>query len=687
MKGLKNNPKKMFAAGAVFLFVLCLFLEGVCFQYSALKTRTLKPVPLQFSYDISGNECILEDLEIEDVKTIRTTFTGTPDTMLVELFASDDAHRFFQMPVNRAYVSPGDPGYGSATMLLDAHGALRGLGIYWERSDAYLMAVDLNVPVPYNFRVKRFLLMFVLSCAVLALTVFSLWDIVCDYRSRKHRLCYAACALLCVLFSTALFRMMQPYDESKFPASQRIAYPLEEPAETYKEMPHALLFDSLYNGVLYVRTEVDERLYEAENVFDFTQRIVTSGFSYDYWWDYAWFGDRLYVYFGITPVLVFYVPYYLLTGMLPSNLECSFFLALLTMAGGFLCFWELAKRYVKEVRLYALCLAASATVTGSQVFMLQSCPTRYCISGASAQAFFFLSVWMGLKATAHTGMWRRIRLVPSAVCTALIVTSRPTVALPAAGCLSVLFVFILLDKEHTAREKAADAAAYLIPVILCGIAVMAYNHARFGSPFDFGVKYQLTSWDMRYSTMSVAALPKALWHYLVEPLKIRTDFPWFLPNDSYINHTGNYVYANPNGNAGALVVPLVWGNLLFFARAKEKGQREWRALFAVSVACALLVCFLDYAIGGVSERYVCDVLPVLCMTGAICWLRVPSTGAGGGTEAEPVEAGVLIRRLFTIACVLTIVMGLARGCGNEMNALKSFAPQRYISLVETFTIW
>ena len=49
MKGLKNNPKKMFAAGAVFLFVLCLFLEGVCFQYSALKTRTLKPVPLQFS--------------------------------------------------------------------------------------------------------------------------------------------------------------------------------------------------------------------------------------------------------------------------------------------------------------------------------------------------------------------------------------------------------------------------------------------------------------------------------------------------------------------------------------------------------------------------------------------------------------------------------------------------------------
>ncbi|MBQ6903822.1 MAG: hypothetical protein IJQ26_04820, partial [Lachnospiraceae bacterium] len=533
------------------------------------------------------------------------------------------------------------------------------------------------------------------------------------------------------------FRQLTPYDITKFPWAQQIAYPFEEPIETYEPLPHVLLFDAIYNGSPHIRVTPDPRYAEIENPYDYTQKEA-AGLHYADWWDYVYYNGKFYVYFGVTPVLLFYFPYYFLKGVLPSYTACSLFLALLGIAGGFLCFEALARRYAEKIPLAALMLTSAAAVTGSQVWMLQMCPNRYHMSIASEQAFFFLTLWAALRALAcdvggvaadvkdaakdtakadaaagkkrHPALIRRLWLALSTVFTALMVASRPSATFILAGWLLVLFMTIVLEKGRDAREKAKDAAAYLVPVALLGACIMAYNYIRFGSVTEFGIDYIMSVWDVIPNKPDLTSIPKAIWHYGFEPMRISTDFPWFRLQNSYVNHTGNFHYVNMDGNAGAFVVPATWGSFLYLLSAGKRAgagadggrPKEWRVLFFVSATLVLVTMWMNHTLGGTSERYVCDVMPALCLTGGVCLLRLLFAPADTGTDdntgdntgtvllssgTDP-DKGIspLYARILTAICVLTLVMAVCRCFSNVVNAIAQFAPARYLTFVRMFSL-
>ena len=55
---------------------------------------------------------------------------------------------------------------------------------------------------------------------------------------------------------------------------------------------------------------------------------------------------------------------------------------------------------------------------------------------------------------------------------------------------------------------------------------MYYNYARFGSVFDFGASYNLTTNDMRYRGWVWGRIPYGIFVYLFQPVKLTTDFPF-----------------------------------------------------------------------------------------------------------------------------------------------------------------
>lgn len=70
--------------------------------------------------------------------------------------------------------------------------------------------------------------------------------------------------------------------------------------------------NSVYKGNLYLDFEPSEEFLNLENPYDDLERSGLERGT-DYLWDMAYYNGKFYVYFGILPLLVFFLPYYILT--------------------------------------------------------------------------------------------------------------------------------------------------------------------------------------------------------------------------------------------------------------------------------------------------------------------------------------------------------------------------------------
>ena len=97
---------------------------------------------------------------------------------------------------------------------------------------------------------------------------------------------------------------------------------------------------------------------------------------------------------------------------------------------------------------------------------------------------------------------------------------------------------------------------------------MYYNAARFGSPFDFGATYSLTSNDMTKRSFQVEQTLLGLWHYFLKPPVMTAEFPFLqgiqITSYSYMGKlNAAYTYG------GMLACNAVLWGLLFIRCGKE----------------------------------------------------------------------------------------------------------------------
>ena len=111
----------------------------------------------------------------------------------------------------------------------------------------------------------------------------------------------------------------------------------------YQELAEALSEGKVSVG------DAEEALLAVKNPYD-TIALQAAGIGYRA--DYAYHNGKYYVYFGIVPVLLLYLPYYLLTGGALQNYVAVFvfFAGFIIAAAGFV--YELMKRYFKEQPFY-----------------------------------------------------------------------------------------------------------------------------------------------------------------------------------------------------------------------------------------------------------------------------------------------------------------------------------------------
>jgi 4-amino-4-deoxy-L-arabinose transferase-like glycosyltransferase len=165
-------------------------------------------------------------------------------------------------------------------------------------------------------------------------------------------------------------------------------------------------------------------------------------------------------------------------------------------------------------------------------------------------------------------------------------------------------------QRRTTRSAAVQLLAFSAPIVLAGLAQMAYNQARFGSPLDFGIQYKPETTDEDFRTFTPLHIPENLGHYILVPPMPRSDFPW-------LDHTGWEPRVNTTFAEGMssilLASPFLFLGLLLWRILKPGSQypADLRLAAALAGGSGLLMFGVMLCFVSASRRYVQDFMPML----------------------------------------------------------------------------
>jgi len=259
---------------------------------------------------------------------------------------------------------------------------------------------------------------------------------------------------------------------------------------------YEIMADSILKGKLYLDVEVDEKLKNLVNPYD-PQSRVSNGVSYR--WDTAYYNGHYYMYFGVLPTFMFFIPFKLITGRSLVGYHATQAYVFLIIIGFFLFFRFLRKCFFPKMGEIAFFLLTTASIF-STVWYFVEAPALYCtaISGAVCMIVWSLYFYFRAVFDEFSFKQRIIYATCGALFGALAFSCRPTVAM--ANVVAIPLFIVFLKKNKIELSSAYRIIPIFIPYLVIGFLIMTYNYLRFENPFDFGQSYNLTVYDMTQYT-------------------------------------------------------------------------------------------------------------------------------------------------------------------------------------------
>ncbi len=376
----------------------------------------------------------------------------------------------------------------------------------------------------------------------------------------------------------------------------------------------------------------DEALSKLENPYDPEQR---KGVTYH--WDHAYYEGEYYMYFGIVPVFLAFLPYRVITGEPLTTFKATQAFVAIAIIGIFAICHLLRRLFFKKMP-YAVCLALSAAFAVMSVWNSTAEPALYCTAITAAIMletwslfFFLLSVWGAKK--------ENIQILLAgigALLGALAFGCRPPIAL--ANILVIPMLVTFLRQRHFSFKLFWKLLLAASPYFIIGAALMVYNYVRFDSPFEFGQAYQLTVADqsqyrIELSWGNAVKLISGTLNSLFDVRVLSPTFPFLL-------ETGGVFFNFP-----ILLFALCGFNHKVIAKAKENKLGLLLIGFAVTVLVIIGIDILwsPYLL----ERYHLDIYFLM---GIGCFLIV-----GLWLESTTEKMRRVMSVILVVGAVITVV--------------------------------
>lgn len=380
-----------------------------------------------------------------------------------------------------------------------------------------------------------------------------------------------------------------------------------------------LLVQGFQSGQLNVKRDPAPGLTTLPNPYD---PSANSAYVWDVRhlaYEMSYYKGKLYLYFGVTPALVLFWPYEILTRHYLDHTTAVvvFFAAGFLVAAGLLhAIW---RRYFPEARVWVAIAGLLAVGLASGIPAILSACDVYEVAKSCAFAFTMLAlgaIWRAWREPKRQVLW----LVLASLAYGLAIGARPSLLFGA--------VILLLPVARAWQEAAANSRwrtgplflAAVIPITLIGLGLMAYNYMRFGSPSEFGWHYQLTSFQNHGARQFS---PGYLWFnfrfYFLQSMGWTGQFPFMHPLQQLASPTGyNGIEAGYGGILAnypiawlALAAPLAWKGR---AREEVSDLRWFAAALFLFFLASMLTLSLFFAAG---SGYLTDFLPALMFLSAL----------------------------------------------------------------------
>jgi hypothetical protein len=422
-----------------------------------------------------------------------------------------------------------------------------------------------------------------------------------------------------------------------------------------------LLTDAFLHGQLHLLEKPDPKLLELPNPYNpFANQYLIIH-------DMSLYEGKYYLYWGPTPALVLFLPFRLLqVGELPEPLAVFLF-AFVGFCFSVACLRALAQRFAPDAPRWMLGAAALALAFGNALPFTLRRVAVYEVAITAGFCLSFIALYLvitGLRDGVRLG-----RLGAASLLVGLAVGARPTMVVWAFGL--VVLAAVVARRAPDRRARLQVVGVLLGPVVLIGILLMLYNVARFGSPMDFGQKYQLAIYDPAVREGNkLAYVPPGLWYYLLSRPHVTLGFPFIHlapPPHSYPFELPE-LYDGVERVGGLLPsLPLVIFALA--APAILRGTAR-RVALGLTAGALLIIVMVSFALWGATMRYEVDFASVLLIVAALAWMALATRLSG------------LRRRLVAGGGALLIAWGVA--CGAAFGMIGYFQSLR-LSSPATFT--
>lgn len=290
---------------------------------------------------------------------------------------------------------------------------------------------------------------------------------------------------------------------------------------------YELITEAFLSGHLDFQYDyIDERLLAMENPYDAAERERLGVY---YYWDHAFYDGHYYMYFGVVPVLLAFLPYRVITGQALTGYHVTQLFGAIFIAGVFSLFHLLGRKFFKKTP-FALYLLICSAVSYLSLWNAVATPALYGMCIVCALGLAVWSVYLFVKAVFF--IEDENRAIATAALAALLGAlefgCRPTVGLSNLLVLPLLYHF--LKKRKITVKLILKLLLAALPYVIVAAGLMWYNYVRFDNPFEFGQSYQLTVTDQsNYGNMFAQFSPSALAHCLYYYL-LNLSSPTILPS-------------------------------------------------------------------------------------------------------------------------------------------------------------
>lgn len=533
-------------------------------NYIEIKNINKKANNLKLDIDNINNKYLIYDIEVSD----------------------DGYSEYYRLPERYYYPNIEKSKY----IKLDLSGKIKNLKIYFKNNADKnivfnLNEISINNRVPIDISWTRLILLTLLIALLYCIRPKSeLYKIKINFKSKKQVL---TIIIVMLLFACYFWYLTGRNVKLRTYGAQHYQY--QRLAESFSKK--SLSLDS----------EPSKELKKLKNPYDYS---IRKSKKILYEWDTAYYNGKYYVYFGVVPEILTYLPYHLITGDNLQNHVAIYIALIFIIISIFFLEKEVVTRFFKNTSFAIFIIVYIFFMMSTGLVGIACYPTLYNVPIVYALMFTFWGLYFWLSSTIDENKLSKVRIFIGSLCMALVAGCRPQLLLCSFFAFLIFKDAIKKKKLLSTKSKLTTLCAF-IPYIVVAVALMYYNKSRFGSPFDFGANYNLTGNDMTKRGFNLDRIGLGLFSYLLQPATLQAKFPFLTGMSVVTNYMGITISERMFG--GALITnPMFLFGLLSY-REKDKIKNKNLVKFSIlSIIFAIIIIVADTEMAGILERYFSD---------------------------------------------------------------------------------